>query len=1190
MRAIDSGLVGVEGIGPESSVTGTPTMQQTAPAAMTDVQHTVTGVSGGAGGTVTFTWEDPGDDSIDNYEYRYKCHNAGSSCDNAFTTEAWNDVAGNDYTTPSGGHQFRLSIFGSAAIVYFQFRAVNDGADDSSTTDVNEGAGPATPIAISRSNTPSSTITTPGAPAGLTATAAWSDPNWNVTLTWTGFSDAADTIIDKYQYRQSVDGGGYTAWADIPSSLATTKAHTFNGVTAGTVYVFKLRGVDTGVDPNVDGVPATSNPVTPGTPNAPTDLNPTDPGGFSGSADGIEFDWTEETDVDGVTVTAYQYRYRVEADDSWGDWADTTYAASSEGVLPPSTHPGLEGNTKYDFQVRAMAGTIPSGPSDTARGITKGAEYKPGAPTGVMVEAGIGLVTITWTAPEVDESESTAEGDRRSAAEFYRYQRTTTADTTDPANPIPDFLSSQRVKIEDSDGSTNSVTVEGLTARTYYFRVHAENIRGEGAWSDSASVTPRAPGDGVWTYAVRFDPMTISPGNTSRLQVVATFTAAESDRDGIRSLIGGISGFGALSATLPDGTPAGVGFDDGNPSTPLDLSTSHTVAVADCNRASFTLTCAITFDERLKAGSSGSYTVTTDVTSAFSITPRVNGINANAGTPTSADLLDATLSVRRPSPSNRPPVARGSIDDLSLIESGEPQPIDVQDKFRDPNRDRLTYTASSSDESIATVSVDGSMVTVTPVGAGTATITVIARDPRGARARQKFDVTVERAGTGGTPVPPVTPEGPVAEGAIGAQSTTEGGATVTIDVAANFSDPNGDELTYTASSSDESVATVSVDGSMVTVTPVGAGTTTIEVIARDPGGEVAIQRFTVTAQRVNLAPVPEGSINAQRSTEGGAAVAINVAGNFSDANGDELTYTARSSDASVATVSVDGSMVTVTPVGAGTATITVTARDPGGEAAIQEFTVTAEEANLAPVPEGSINAQLLIEGGDGVTIDVASYFSDANGDELIYTARSSDASVATVSVDGSMVTVTPVGAGSATITVTARDPGGKAAIQRFTVTAEGTNLAPVPEGSINAQRLTEGGDGVTIDVSGNFSDADGDELTYTAESSDASVATVSVDGSMVTVTPVGAGTATITVTAQDPAGASAQQNFPVDVEATNKPPQASGTITADDLVEGDEPARLDVSGNFTDANGDSLTFEAQSSDESVATVSMEAAR
>ena len=343
----------------------------------------------------------------------------------------------------------------------------------------------------------------------------------------------------------------------------------------------------------------------------------------------------------------------------------------------------------------------------------------------------------------------------------------------------------------------------------------------------------------------------------------------------------------------------------------------------------------------------------------------------------------------------------------------------------------------------------------------------------------------------------------------------------------------------------------------------------------------------VTAQEANLAPVPEGSINVQRLTEGGDAIAIDAAGDFSDANGDELAYTAESSDSSVATVSVDGSMVTVTPVGAGTATITVTARDPGGESATQRFTVTVQEANLAPVPEGSINGQRLTEGGDAVTIDVTGNFSDADGDELTYTASSSDESVATVSLDGSMVTVAPVGAGTATITVIARDPGGKAAFQRFTVTAVEVNLAPVPEDSIDAQSMTEGGDGVTIDVTGNFSDANGDELAYTADSSDESVATVSVDGSMVTVTPVGAGTATITVTAGDPAGASAQQNFSADVEATNEAPQAAGTIATDDLVEDGEPARLDVSGNFTDPNGDSLTFEAQSSDESVATVSMD---
>ena len=263
-----------------------------------------------------------------------------------------------------------VSIHGSGTATYYELRAIN-------TTPATDLPGPATAITVTRSNTADSP-TTPGAPADLTATAAWDDQGdtdtsndvWDVTLSWTGFVDAADTIIDKYQYQQSVDGGDYTAWADISGSGATTNTHPFTGV-AGTIYVFKLRGVDTGADPDVDGVPATSNPVTPGTPNAPTALMPNDPGGSSGSADLIDFDWVED-DVPGVTVTAYQYRYRAETGISWSKWADTTYAAESDGALPPLTDPGLEGSTKYDFQVRAMAGTIPSGPSNIARGITKG--------------------------------------------------------------------------------------------------------------------------------------------------------------------------------------------------------------------------------------------------------------------------------------------------------------------------------------------------------------------------------------------------------------------------------------------------------------------------------------------------------------------------------------------------------------------------------------------------------------------------------------------------------------------------------------------------------------------------------------------------------------------------------------------------------------------------------------------------
>ncbi len=89
--------------------------------------------------------------------------------------------------------------------------------------------------------------------------------------------------------------------------------------------------------------------------------------------------------------------------------------------------------------------------------------------------------------------------------------------------------------------------------------------------------------------------------------------------------------------------------------------------------------------------------------------------------------------------------------------------------------------------------------------------------------------------------------------------------------------------------------------------------------------------------------------------------------------------------------------------------------------------------------------------------------------------------------------------------------------KRFSV-GESVNRASVVVGTIEAQTLRVGDEGVTIDVSGKFSDPDGDALTYTASSSDESIATVAASGSVVTITPVAEGKATITVTARDVAG------------------------------------------------------------------------
>ena len=68
------------------------------------------------------------------------------------------------------------------------------------------------------------------------------------------------------------------------------------------------------------------------------------------------------------------------------------------------------------------------------------------------------------------------------------------------------------------------------------------------------------------------------------------------------------------------------------------------------------------------------------------------------------------------------------------------------------------------------------------------------------------------------------------------------------DLGTNFSDPDGDELSYSVGSSNESVAdaVISESGPIVIVQARGGGAATTTITARDPGGLTATQSFRVT--------------------------------------------------------------------------------------------------------------------------------------------------------------------------------------------------------------------------------------------------------------------------------------------------------------------------------------------------------
>ena len=86
------------------------------------------------------------------------------------------------------------------------------------------------------------------------------------------------------------------------------------------------------------------------------------------------------------------------------------------------------------------------------------------------------------------------------------------------------------------------------------------------------------------------------------------------------------------------------------------------------------------------------------------------------------------------------------------------------------------------------------------------------------------------------------------------------GARLEVDIAGAFRDPDGDPLTYTASSSASGVVTALAAGARLTLTAMSEGTATIRVRASDRGVLAAEQTFAVTVDEAAVVPFTDDPI------------------------------------------------------------------------------------------------------------------------------------------------------------------------------------------------------------------------------------------------------------------------------------------------------------------------------------------
>ena len=359
------------------------------------------------------------------------------------------------------------------------------------------------------------------------------------------------------------------------------------------------------------------------------------------------------------------------------------------------------------------------------------------------------------------------------------------------------------------------------------------------------------------------------------------------------------------------------------------------------------------------------------------------------------------------------------------------------------------------------------------------------------------------------------------------------------------------------------------------------------------GANSTTYTVAVTVEGGNSTPTVAAAIADISGLEPDDTQNVSLTGVFTDADNDPLTIEAESSATAVATVSVasDGASLTVTAVKAGTATITVTADDGNDGTVSDTFDVTVDEPNNAPTVASALGDISGLAPDDSRQVSLAGVFTDADSDTLTISVGSSKNAVAVAAVNAThtALTVRAVGEGTATITVTADDGNGGTVSDTFDVTVELANAHATVASALADISGLNPDDTRQVSLSGVFDDPDGDTLTITATSSATAVATVSVatGGASLTVTAVKVGTATITVTADDGNGGTASDTFDVTVTAAaNNAPTVASAIANISRLEPDESRQVRLDRAFNDADGDTLTIEAESSDDAVATVSV----
>ena len=415
--------------------------------------------------------------------------------------------------------------------------------------------------------------------------------------------------------------------------------------------------------------------------------------------------------------------------------------------------------------------------------------------------------------------------------------------------------------------------------------------------------------------------------------------------------------------------------------------------------------------------------------------PGVAALDADGGNavPLVTDLLFRDI--------NDAPVIDTAIPDTDAVD-GESISIDAD--FSDADGDDPTYSATGlptglsidPDTGEITGTIDNS---ASQVGGGVYTVAVTANDGNGGTTTDTFTLTVTN------PIP-------VVDTAV-SDVTAVDAETVSIPI--SISDPDGDDLTYSATGLPTGLsidpATGEITGSLDNSASQGGllndGVYTVIVTANDGEGGTVTDTFNLTVTN----PAPDAVDDALSATEDAAITGNVITASDSDPDGDMLVVSAINGDANLVNTAVagaNGGLFTINANGdisfdpngefealdageTARTTLTYEISDGEGGTDVATVTVTVNGTNDAPVATGTLMPQTGVDGTAQLPFNASTVFSDVDGETLSFTSDDLPAWMSINPATGIITGTPPADAsqggtnGVYEVTVTATDPDGE---------------------------------------------------------------------------------------------------------------------------------------------------------------------